>query len=331
MNKVLVKCLILATVSSIRSDEGQAGDRNIKFSRVVRQDVDSKSQVNGFDFSGAALSEDGKLCIIKEDTIDTLSRDPVLKCEHKTVEKCHLTYVTYFNPSQEEQCEEIFSKKCQITFRKEASRETVRKCYSPLVKVCNGQGPQECRTVREASCTTRYVEDNPGHFIADTKCEAIPKEICGQGCVTEEAPEECHEKNIDSLVDVPEEVCDLNPQKSCRHVTKLVPSLRPTEECTKVPTEVCSLTFGQSKIIKQPLRTEWCMDPIDSSMAHNTPKSSFEPSAMEIPQNTELPSTELLPTNNPAEPASSSYEAVRKADLLNTLEKLRVFGNILTL
>ena len=43
-------------------------------------------------------------------------------------------------------------------------------------------------------------------------------------------------------------------------MTKLVPSLRPTQECTIVPKEVCNLSFGQGKIVKTPLRTEWCLE-----------------------------------------------------------------------
>jgi hypothetical protein len=37
----------------------------------------------------------------------------------------------------------------------------------------------------------------------------------------EPGPEECHDKVFVSVVDVPEEVCDLNPVKSCRFATKL--------------------------------------------------------------------------------------------------------------
>jgi hypothetical protein len=198
--------------------------------------------------------------VIKEESVETLSKDPILECTHKNVEKCHYTYVTVFNPQQEEQCEENFEKSCQITFRAEASRETVRKCYRPQRKVCNGQGPQQCRTEYESSCTTRYIEKSPGQFVGDTSCEKLPVEICGAGCVVEEGPEECHEKQIDSLVDVPEEMCDLNPQKTCRLVTKLVPSLDPKRECTIVPKETCSLRFSQPSLQNKPLRTEWCLD-----------------------------------------------------------------------
>lgn len=85
-------------------------------------------------------------------------------------------------------------------------------------------------------------------------------EICGAGCLTEEGPEECHNKEIDTLIDVPEEVCDLNPQKTCRYVSKLVPKLTPKHECTTIPKEVCSLRFGAPKKQRKPLRSEWCFD-----------------------------------------------------------------------
>lgn len=35
--------------------------------------------------------------------------------------------------------------------------------------------------------------------------------------MTEEGPEECHDKEVETLIDVPEEGCDLNPQKTCRY------------------------------------------------------------------------------------------------------------------
>ena len=38
--------------------------------------------------------------------------------------------------------------------------------------------------------------------------------------------------------DAPKEQCTLEPQRTCAHVTKLVPKLEPAEECTDVPKEV---------------------------------------------------------------------------------------------
>ena len=93
--------------------------------------------------------------------------------------------------------------------------------------------------------STKYLEKQPGKFVGDTACEKLPVEICGAGCVLEEGEEECHDKVLASIVDVPEEVCDLNPQKTCRYVTKLVPSLSPEHQCTIVPKETCILKFSQ--------------------------------------------------------------------------------------
>ena len=106
-----------------------------------------------------------------------------------------------------------------------------------------------------------YVKKFVGKFVGDTSCEKLPVEICGAGCVAEEGAEECHDKTVTSLIDVPEEVCDLNPQKTCKFETKLVPKLKPVHECTIIPREVCNLKFTSPKPVKKPLKTKWCLDP----------------------------------------------------------------------
>lgn len=226
-----------------------------------REGRQSEIQGAAIDFSNAEIDPDtGRRCVFKEEEVQSLEKEPVLECTHKNVEKCHYTYVTQFKPSQEEVCEENFEKVCQITFKQQAQNETVQKCYQPLQSVCNGQGKDICKTVYESSCTTRYIEKQPGKFVGDTNCEKQPIEICGAGCVTEEGPEECHDKVITSLIDVPEEICDLNPQRTCRLATKLVPSLTPKHECTIIPQEVCNLKFSTPKLVKKPLMTKWCLD-----------------------------------------------------------------------
>ena len=68
---------------------------------------------------------------------------------------------------------------------------------------------EQCKTFYETACTTKYVEKQPGKFVGDTNCEKLPVELCGAGCSVEEGDEECHDKEIDTLVDVPEEVSKL--------------------------------------------------------------------------------------------------------------------------
>jgi hypothetical protein len=233
--------------------------------RSGRQGGDDGIQ-GGVDFSNCQNDPNtGLCCIEKEETVQSIQKDPILECTHKNVEKCHYTYVTVFEAAQEEVCEENFEKTCQITFKQQAMNETVQKCYKPIEKVCNGQGPEKCRTVYESACTTKYIEKQPGKFVGDTACEKLPVEICGAGCISEEGPEECHDKTIVSLIDVPEEMCDLNPQKTCRLQTKLVPRLKPKQECTIIPQETCNLKFSAPRQVNKPLLTRWCLDEYESA------------------------------------------------------------------
>ena len=63
------------------------------------------------------------------------------------------------------------------------------------------------------------------------------------------------------LHDIPEEVCDLTPRKVCRPVTKLVPSLEPSRQCTSLPRVTCLMVPGQPRLVREPLKTEWCLQP----------------------------------------------------------------------
>ncbi len=266
----------------------------------------------GVDFSGCQTDPDtGLCCVEKEETVTSIQKDPILECTHKNVEKCHYTYVTQFEPAQEEICEENFEKTCQITFKQQAFNETVKKCYKPLEKICNGQGPEECRTLYESSCTTRYVEKQPGKFVGDTSCEKLPVEICGAGCITEEGAEECHEKQIASLVDVPEEVCDLNPQKTCRFQTKLVPRLKPAHECTIIPQETCNLKFSSPQPVEKPLKTKWCLDPTPSAPGETYDESNAQGNAISFAESAPQPSyaaQPLPPVLPPPPPPPSGYQ-----------------------
>jgi hypothetical protein len=52
---------------------------------------------------------------------------------------------------------------------------------------------------------------------------------------------------VTSIVEQPEEHCDLSPQKSCHHKTTLVPRLEPVPECTLVPREICNVKFVNTR------------------------------------------------------------------------------------
>ena len=70
--------------------------------------------------------------------------------------------------------------------------------------------------------TLSRVERMPGKFVPDYSCKKFPVEMCGQGCVLQEGVEECHDTVVTSSVDVPQEVCHINPLKTCRQANFLL-------------------------------------------------------------------------------------------------------------
>jgi len=239
--------------------------------------------------------------------VEETEYDDVIECKHSYSQKCHTTYTTDFEPQQEEECEENFIKNCFIDYRKIASEEKVEFCHTPLV--CDGEGPEECRTVYESQCETRYhehdVEDDvvecetiqeekcedvtQGYttekkctkwpkqvcksekkrvkkYSPETECKKVPRELCGpSGCELKPGPEECFDRTETVAQEVPEETCSLEPQKECKHVTKLVPLLKPAEECVDIPKEVCSRSRTNPRKVQKPVVKKWCYVPTAES------------------------------------------------------------------
>ena len=61
-----------------------------------------------------------------------------------------------------------------------------------------------------------------------------------------------------SVIDQPEEHCDLVPNSVCHHKTKLVPRLRPEPECVLVPQQVCDIKHVNTRVERVPYTTLWC-------------------------------------------------------------------------
>ena len=50
-----------------------------------------------------------------------------------------------------------------------------------------------------------------------TKCEKIPQRLCGPaGCGFVPGPEQCHDEVKTVIQDLPQEECDLTPQRKCK-------------------------------------------------------------------------------------------------------------------
>ena len=81
--------------TTISSENLENDDRN----EVI---PNSEIDPNEIDFSKATRNEAGKLCVLKEEMVQSVIKEPMLQCTHKKVEKCHYTYITKFVPTKEE-------------------------------------------------------------------------------------------------------------------------------------------------------------------------------------------------------------------------------------
>ena len=80
-----------------------------------------------------------------------------------------------------------------------------------------------------------------------------------------QGPEECYDKTKTIVQDVPKEECNLEPQRTCNYVTKLVPKLTPKLECVDVPKEVCTRSRTNPRPVKKPVIKKWCYVPSEES------------------------------------------------------------------
>ena len=203
---------------------------------------------------------------------------------------------------QEEECEENYVKKCFIEYSKHAVNVTVNICRTPLVKDCDSDGEEICRTEYESECVTRQeehdvqddvvecrteveekCEDETSGYTTNTKCSKWPREVCDvskknvkkftpitqcdkvpvtlcgpAGCGFKPGVEECHDQVQTVVGDNPEETCTLDPQTTCKHVTKLVPALKEVEKCFDVPKEICVRQEVNPRKVKVPVVKKWC-------------------------------------------------------------------------
>jgi len=180
---------------------------------------DSRQGGGNTDLSIGSIAAAGEKCIDKVVMVEETEYDDVVECKHSYSERCHTTYTTDFEPQQEEECQENFVKNCFIEYRKVASPEKIQFCHTPLI--CEGEGPEECKTVYESYCETSYHEHEVTDKIAT--CEEVKEEKCEdvtQGYTTEKK-------------------CTYWPRTECKTEDKVVKKYTPETKCEKKPRELC--------------------------------------------------------------------------------------------
>ena len=115
------------------------------------------------------VDEQGRTC--KKRVMMTTYTDytEVMTCIHKTKERCHTTYITNFEPHQEQKCDEKFEKRCTIHYEDVAQNDEVEVCKTSICPDCSEQGEEECTTVYDTVCETKRHAHNVTDDVVNCK------------------------------------------------------------------------------------------------------------------------------------------------------------------
>jgi len=210
----------------------------------------------------------------------------------ETLEKCFHPMERICSPPKygeipNEVCQTQYETSCVTRYKDTPVVENVEECVKVYKKVCQDVPSEGYGVEPTQVCSKKPVEDcrtvakTVYKKLPDTTCERLPFEACApDNCVFVPGAAQCHNKTVDIGIDKPEEVCDLQPQRMCKQVYRLVPKLYPKEICEEVPREVCYTTLKNPRKVSTPLLTKWCFkpEPIEK------PQPSYHPAPVYPPQ-----------------------------------------------
>jgi len=205
------------------------------------------------------------------------------ECEENFIKECFIEYKKVASDEKVQfchtplicdgegpvECKTVYESQCQTRYHEHDVEDDVVNCKTIQEEKCEDvtQGyttEKKCTKWPKQVCTNE--KKNVKKYSPVTECKKVPRELCGpSGCDLKPGPEECFDKKETVVSEVPEETCNLEPQKQCKHVTKLVPLLKPAEECVDIPKEVCSRSRTNPRKVQKPVVKKWCYVPTPES------------------------------------------------------------------
>merc|ERR1711915_305451 len=203
-------------------------------------------------------------------------------CEENFVKSCFIEYkkvaseeaVTFCHTpillegDGEEVCQTVYESACTTRYAEHDVQDDTVECETIQEEKCEDvtQGyttEQKCTKWPVQKCQASSAKTKK--YSPQTSCKKVPREVCGPGSVAVPQGEECFDRQETVIQEVPTETCNLEPQRQCKHVTKLVPKLKPSEECVDIPTEACSRSRTNPRKVQKPVVKKWCYVPTAQS------------------------------------------------------------------
>jgi len=182
--------------------------------------------------------------------------------DNVTLAICRVPLVKDCESDEEKVCSTLYESECITQQEIHEVMDDIPKCQTVVEEMCGDDSSGYATNVKcskwpREECT--LFKKQSTKYTPSTRCSKIPVEFCGPpGCGFKEGPEECHETVKTVVSDKPEEVCSIEPQSSCKYVTRLAPHLEEVEVCFDVPKEVCTRSEVNPKKVPYPVVKKWC-------------------------------------------------------------------------
>jgi len=282
------------SLSALRSDRQNSGNSNgVSFDEVAgaRPGNDGKRCIDKVEMIEETEYDDVVQCDHSYDKrchttyVTNYESQQEEDCEENYRKNCFIEYEQIAFNETVQICRTPLVKDCNIQGPEICRTEYESECWTKQEVHDVQDDVVECETIVEEKC-----EDETSGYTTNTKCSKWPKEACRvskknvkkytpitgctkeprelcapAGCGFTQGEEECYDKQQTIVQDAPKENCSLEPQRTCKHVTKLVPKLSPTEECVDVPKEVCTRSRTNPRKVRKPVIKKWCYVPSEES------------------------------------------------------------------
>merc|ERR1711992_390470 len=179
---------------------------------------------------------EGRKCVKKVMMREETVYEEVMTCHHSYDQRCHDSYITTYEPHQEEECEETERREdCRTVYDTVCDTRQVGYEVEEDFPNCTTVNMEKCEDVTVGLKTERRCEVWPTqrcsvdtktvqHTSPTTQCRKEPRTLCTPGdCPHKTGPVQCQEKMKTVMIETPQEQCDLEPQKVCTTATKMVP------------------------------------------------------------------------------------------------------------
>lgn len=188
------------------------------------------------------------------------------QASQEQVKFCYTPLVKNCDTAGPEVCTTEYTSACTTRYHEHDVDDDVVDCFEEVEEKCEDvtQGyttSEQCTRWPVQKCG-KVQQKTSKKYSPETECKKVPIELCGPGaCPLEQGDEQCQDRTQTVVQEVPEETCNLEPQRICKHVTKLVPHLKAVENCIDIPKEVCSRSRTNPRTISKPIIKKWCYTP----------------------------------------------------------------------